>query len=79
MSEEIIKGDMVRLKSGGPSMMVHDIGEAGFGGGGDKRVWCEWFDEKHVAQAKDFALTSVEKVPPSPSSESLRARGPTVV
>jgi uncharacterized protein YodC (DUF2158 family) len=59
MSDEIKKGDIVRLKSGGPKMMVDDIGEAGLGGG-DLRVWCEWFNEKHVPQRKDFALTSVE-------------------
>ena len=76
MSEEIKKGDMVRLKSGGPNMMVNEIGE-GFGGG-ELRVWCKWFDTMHNPQAKDFALTSVEKVPPAPSAGALGAKGPRV-
>lgn len=79
MSEDIQKGDMVRLKSGGPKMMVNDVGESGFGGGGGIRVWCEWFDDKDVPQAKDFAITSVEKVTPGPSSSELAGRGSKVV
>jgi uncharacterized protein YodC (DUF2158 family) len=62
MSEAIQKGDKVRLKSGGPNMMVDDIGEGGWGSNGDTRVWCEWFDDKNVPQRKDFNLASVEKV-----------------
>lgn len=61
MSEAIQKGDTVRLKSGGPKMVVDDIGEGDWGTSGETRVWCEWFDEKNIAQRKDFALTSVEK------------------
>ena len=61
MSEDIKKGDMVRLKSGGSTMVVDDIGEGGWGTDGATRVWCEWFDDKSVPQRKDFALTSVEK------------------
>jgi uncharacterized protein YodC (DUF2158 family) len=30
-------GDIVRLKSGGPSMTVDSIGER------DGRIWCHWF------------------------------------
>lgn len=78
MGDKIKKGDMVRVRSGGPKMMVEDIGSS-WGGEGDTRVWCEWFDEKNVAQKKDFALTSVEKVPPAPSSAELVGRGPKTV
>jgi uncharacterized protein YodC (DUF2158 family) len=77
MSEDIKKGDMVRLKSGGPTMMVDSVGSTEWTP--DVRVWCEWFDDKNNAQSKDFAITSVEKVPPSPSAASLASRGPQVL
>ena len=57
---EINKGDVVRLKSGGPNMVVDDVGEDSSGGG--TRVWCEWFNEKNAPCKRDFGLTSVEKV-----------------
>lgn len=59
MSEGIKKGDMVRLKSGGPNMMVTYVGEGAYGGA-DLVVFCEWFDEKNKPQKQDFMLTSVE-------------------
>lgn len=77
MSEEIKVGDKVRLKSGGPNMMVDHVGPE-YDGGPD-RAWCEWFDEKRHPQKKDFALTSVEKVDAGPSSSELAARGPKAV
>ena len=69
MSEEIKVGDKVRLKSGGPEMMVDQI-DTGFGGGA-LRAYCEWFNEKHEPQYKDFALTSLEKVPPPPPPRNV--------
>lgn len=64
MSDEIQKGDVVRLKSGGPPMTVTYIGPQYEGG--ENRAWCEWFNEKNSPCAKDFALAAVEKVQPSP-------------
>ena len=57
---DIKEGDKVRLKSGGPTMMVDSVGEGWAGGG--LRVYCEWFDEKNVPKTKDFNINSVEKV-----------------
>lgn len=63
MSEEIAKGDMVRLKSGGPKMMVDEIRLDHEGGA--HRVCCDWFDQTNWRpQRKEFALTNVERVPP---------------
>ena len=50
-------GDTVRLKSGGPAMMVNSIGDDW---GGVKVATCEWFDTKQSPQEKSFALTSLE-------------------
>lgn len=56
MSGEIKIGDVIRLKSGGPRMTVSEVDEDS---GGTMSVWCEWFDEKNVAQRGTFSLTSV--------------------
>lgn len=37
-------GDTVRLKSGGPLMTVHDIGDYGLSGGPNPGLLCVWFD-----------------------------------
>jgi uncharacterized protein YodC (DUF2158 family) len=41
MSDEFKAGDLVQLKSGGPKMVVEQVGEDF---GRRKRVWCNWFD-----------------------------------
>ncbi len=49
MDEQFKTGDRVQLKSGGPQMMVDQVGP-GTLGGTKLRVWCEWFDgDKKVA------------------------------
>jgi uncharacterized protein YodC (DUF2158 family) len=45
MSEEFQKGDVVQLKSGGPTMTVQDIGDFTSSGIEDG-VLCVWFDGK---------------------------------
>ncbi len=41
MAEEFRKGDVVKLKSGGPLMTVSNIGEYL----GEQKVWCVWFEK----------------------------------
>jgi len=43
MSEEFQKGDVVQLKSGGPTMTVQDIGDFSSSGIQDG-ILCVWFD-----------------------------------
>ena len=59
MSDEIAVGDVVRLKSGGPTMTVAQIAKTQFAT--ELSVWCEWFDEKNKAQKGTFSLVAVEK------------------
>jgi uncharacterized protein YodC (DUF2158 family) len=49
------KGDLVRLKSGGPSMTVDltDSPEPGF-------VVCSWFDKNQKRQTDEFPADSLE-------------------
>lgn len=42
MSEQLVVGDVVRLKSGGPVMTVTTVGERY----GTPTIWCTWFDQK---------------------------------
>lgn len=77
MSEEIAPGDVVRLKSGGPNMVVMEI-SAGYGDG-PLEAFCEWFDDKKIPKTQGFRLTSIERVPPSPSTADLNRGRPPVV
>ena len=46
MSSEFKKGDLVRLKSGGPQMTVDNIAPRSMmGESGEIGVWCVWFDK----------------------------------
>jgi uncharacterized protein YodC (DUF2158 family) len=45
MSEEFQKGDVVQLKSGGPTMTIQDIGDFTSSGIQDGAL-CVWFDGK---------------------------------
>lgn len=62
MSEAIQKGDLVRLRSDGHTMVVDSISPGGQGTDGEMRVWCCWFDDYNKLHEKDFALTSVRKL-----------------
>ncbi len=60
---EFKKGDVVKLKSGGPRMTINDIGDYGYGGGdGFDQAKCTWFDEKNIIQEHLFTLEQLEKV-----------------
>jgi uncharacterized protein YodC (DUF2158 family) len=62
------KGDVVRLKSGGPSMTVDDFGNKEFGGG--PLVFCSWFDADQKHCSKNFAPESLEIARPAGRSGS---------
>jgi uncharacterized protein YodC (DUF2158 family) len=59
MHVEFKKGDIVRLKSGGPKMTVEDVVEDM---GGDLSVYCTWFDEQRQHQKGGFAPGSLEPI-----------------
>lgn len=46
MPEEFQKGDVVQLKSGGPTMTVQNIGDFTGSSGIEDGVLCVWFDGK---------------------------------
>ncbi len=48
-------GDMVRLKSGGPTMTVEQVGKKSMTG--EDAIWCVWFEKvgnKQVVQRDTF-------------------------
>ena len=52
MAEEELKvGDVVQLKSGGPSMTIANIGDYTSSGGGKEGAYCVWFDGKEKKSA----------------------------
>lgn len=59
MSEQFNKGDVVRLRSGGPPMTVTSVGEAHMSS--TMSVWCVWFDEKGEQKSGTFPIEAVEK------------------
>lgn len=60
MSTEIKAGDVVKLKSGGPTMTVSEIGyEQGYENG-PQSAWCDWFDDKNQPQTKVFKLSALQ-------------------
>ncbi|MCF8144961.1 MAG: DUF2158 domain-containing protein [Deltaproteobacteria bacterium] len=50
MTDQIKKGDVVQLKSGGPQMTVTDIIDEG----GYKTVHCRFFDKNKNLQVAEF-------------------------
>jgi uncharacterized protein YodC (DUF2158 family) len=68
MSEEWKPGDVVRLKSGGPTMTVVTVGESQFG---EPTVWCEWFDDKNQPQKHTFSPTSLQTPPARRATRTL--------
>jgi uncharacterized protein YodC (DUF2158 family) len=55
-------GDVVRLKSGGPSMTIADYGSYGYGE--EKQYMCKWFDSKHALTQQLFSEPELELVAP---------------
>jgi uncharacterized protein YodC (DUF2158 family) len=53
MNNEFTKGDIVKLKSGGPTMTVKEPTE-------DGELWCEWCDKEGKAQFRSFNPESLE-------------------
>lgn len=55
-------GDTVRLKSGGPLMTVHDIGDYSLSGGPNPGLLCVWFDgSKRVEQVFHPKTVDIER------------------
>lgn len=50
MAEEFAPGDLVMLKSGGPVMTAGKSGDYN----GERKIFCEWFDDKKVRQTGVF-------------------------
>lgn len=59
MTPEFKRGDVVRLKSGGPNMVVNKVGPYS---ADDPQitVWCDWFDHEK-ARSKDFPPELLEQ------------------
>jgi uncharacterized protein YodC (DUF2158 family) len=62
---EFAPGDLVSLKSGGPTMTVEQVGDTQL----EKNVvWVVWFEkvgQKQVVQRETFAPVLLEKIEPS--------------
>jgi uncharacterized protein YodC (DUF2158 family) len=60
---EMKKGLKVRLKSGGPTMTVTDVGSTSYADDAvPDRVWTQWFDDKHKLQSGDFPFEAVDVI-----------------
>ncbi|MDB5477217.1 MAG: hypothetical protein JWP49_2728 [Phenylobacterium sp.] len=59
MADEFKKGDIVRLKSGGPLMTVTNVGEVHMTGA--PSVWCSWFNSKFEPNESVFPIETVVK------------------
>lgn len=55
-SQKFRAGEIVRLKSGGPKMIVSHRE-------GDGQCWCQWFDQRGVDHFECFAYRVLEWVP----------------
>ncbi|WP_311267466.1 DUF2158 domain-containing protein [Sphingobium sp. WCS2017Hpa-17] len=59
MTENTFKaGDVVRLKSGGPTMTVTRVGEGAWVG----TVWVSWFDSSNKPQSGEYPQEALELV-----------------
>ena len=56
-TEEIKQGDVVQLKSGGPTMTVETVAEDLL----ELTAFCTWFDKNNVLQSGKFQVTSLKK------------------
>ena len=55
MKTELAEGDLVQLRSGGPSMSLQEITS-------DGRAVCMWFDAHGQLQEKVFLLSTLQKI-----------------
>lgn len=58
-------GELVKLKSGGPTMTVEQVGQKSMTG--EDAVWCVWFERignKQVVQRDTFAPVVLDKASP---------------
>lgn len=58
---EIVKGDVVVLKSGGPKMVVEDVGDYLMSAGTENGAKCSWFDGVKPME-KVFDVVALAKV-----------------
>jgi uncharacterized protein YodC (DUF2158 family) len=67
---ELKAGDLVRLKSGGPTMTVEAVGNSAYG---TPTVWVVWFDQTNKPHKATYSPDAVEKFDPNapqPASEA---------
>jgi uncharacterized protein YodC (DUF2158 family) len=72
MNMDFSPGDLVRLKSGGPTMTVEQVGTKAYTE--EAAVWCVWFEKvgnKQVVQRDTFTPTVLEKCGKTPSVARL--------
>lgn len=63
MPDEIKRGSVVQLKSGGPPMTVSQVGEIY----GEPHVWCDWFVQDQAPWQREkgvFRPTSLKVLEP---------------
>lgn len=70
---DLVKGEQVRLKSGGPRMSIDDIGNySPMGIGGEPpKAKCSWFDTKGNRKTELFELHTLERVGPAVGNITL--------
>lgn len=66
MTQGFKKGDVVRLKSGGPRMTVAELGQS--------LVSCTWFDERNNPHSQAFDPEVLETAPPRSSTVKVVRR-----
>lgn len=57
MAEQLSAGDIVNLKTGGPSMTVDWVNDSD----GILTAGCSWFDKSEKRQFERFPVTSLDK------------------
>lgn len=64
MTEKFKIGDLVRLKSGSPTMTIHKSSkwDADKGVYDTEIVMCRWFDEKKILHRVNFNVNTLELV-----------------
>jgi uncharacterized protein YodC (DUF2158 family) len=60
MADVFVIGDVVVLKSGGPKMTVHNIGDYSMSGGTKNGAFCKWFEGSTV-KSEVFNVNSLMK------------------